>query len=199
MASIMGMDTDDVRQVPPAEALERHRDYLRLLARLQMDPRLHARVDPSDIVQQTMLQAVEALDQFRGADGAALAAWLRRILARNMAMAARDHGRDKRDVGRERSLQAALDRSSARLESWLADDRSSPSERLERGEQVLRLASAVAALPEAQRDAVTLHFIRGLSAADVGAQLGRSPAAAVGLIQRGLRKLRETLSQGDER
>jgi DNA-directed RNA polymerase specialized sigma24 family protein len=67
--------------------LEHYRDYLRLLARL----------DPSDIVQQTLLQAHQALDQFQGEGDAALAAWLRQILARNLAMALRDHARAKRD------------------------------------------------------------------------------------------------------
>jgi RNA polymerase sigma-70 factor, ECF subfamily len=114
--------------------LEPYRDYLRLLARLELDPRLRARLDPSDIVQQTLLQAHQALDQFHGEGQGALAAWLRQILARNLAMALHDHARAKRDVRRERDLRAALDRSSARLESWLAADQTSPSLQAERNE-----------------------------------------------------------------
>src|SRR5262245_31447323 len=87
--------------VAGAETLERYRAYLRLLARLHLDRRLQGKLDPSDVVQQTFLQAYRALDQFRGRTEAELAAWLRQILAHNLAHAARDLGRDKRDVARE--------------------------------------------------------------------------------------------------
>ncbi len=78
--------------------LERFRPYLRLLARLHLDPRYQAKLDASDLVQQTFLQAHRALTGFRGQTDAELAAWLRQILARNMAHLARDHRRAKRDV-----------------------------------------------------------------------------------------------------
>jgi RNA polymerase sigma-70 factor, ECF subfamily len=176
-------------------ALEPYRDYLHLLARIELDPRLRARVDPSDIVQQTMLQAHQARDQFRGLVEEQRGAWLRQILARNLAMAVRDHGREKRDVARERSIQQALDQSSARIEAWLAADQSSPSVRAERNEQVLRLGHALAKLPEAQRDALRLHFLQGQSLAEVGQILGKTQASAVGLIQRGLKRLRSLLEE----
>ena len=130
-----------------SDLLESYRDYLRLLARLELHPRLRARLDPSDIVQQTLLQAHQALEQFQGEGDAALAAWLRQILARNLAMALRDHARAMRDVRRERELQAALDRSSARLESWLAADQTSPSLRAERNEQLQRAATVPGRCP----------------------------------------------------
>ena len=175
--------------------LERFRDYLRLLARLQLDPRWQAKLDPSDIVQQTLLQAYEARDQFRGRNTAERAAWLRQILARVLANAVRDLSRAKRDAGRERSLEAALSQSSSRLEAWLAADQSSPSESVERHEQLLLLAGALAQLPQDQREAVTLHHLQGWSLAELAKHLDRSEAAVAGLLHRGFKKLRELLHE----
>lgn len=175
--------------------LERFRDYLCLLARSQMDARLRSKLDPSDVVQQSLLEAHQARRQFRGQGPAQQAAWLRQILARNLANALRDFGRAKRDLARERSLEAALDESAARLEAWVAAAEPSPSQQAMRGEQVLRLAAALAVLPEPQREAVVLRHCQGLSLADISRQLGRSPAAVAGLLHRGLKQLREQLTE----
>jgi RNA polymerase sigma-70 factor (ECF subfamily) len=178
-----------------APDLERYRDYLRLLARQEIGTRLAGKLDPSDVVQQTLLRANQALGTFQLRSEGELAVWLRKILANQLANALRDLGRQRRDAGRERSLEAVLERSSARLEAFLAADQSSPSERADRNEQILRLASALAALPEAQRDAVSLHYLRGHSLAEIGAQLGRTPAAVSGLLHRGLQALRRALDE----
>jgi RNA polymerase sigma-70 factor (ECF subfamily) len=175
-----------------AARLERYRAYLRLLARVQLDPRLRPRVDPSDLAQQTLIQANRAFDQFQGGD-TELAPWLRRILARNLAHALRDHGRDCRDVGREVPLEAALAESSARLERWLTDGAPSPGEQAARNEQFLRVAEALAELPEAQREALELEYWHGWSLEEIGRHLGRSRAAVAGLIKRGVKQLRGRL------
>ncbi len=98
--------------------LEQYVDYLTLLARLQIDPRLRSRLDPSDIVQQTLLIAHEKLGQFRGRTDAEMAAWLRAILANTLAQASRRFYGLKAE--RARSLEKAIEESSARLEAWLA-------------------------------------------------------------------------------
>ena len=185
---------------PPDEAgrlLEPFRPYLRLLARLHLAPQLRGKLDPSDVVQQTLLQAYQALEQFRGHSEAERAAWLRQILARNLAQAVRDFGRARRDLAREQSLQAALDASSAQLEAWLAADQSSPSQRAYQAEQAQRLAGALEQLPEAQREALVLQHWQGLSLAEIGAHLGRSPEAVAGLIKRGLKQLRHLLRESE--
>lgn len=172
------------------ESLERYRAYLRLLARLHLDPRLAAKLDPSDVVQQTLVQAWQALEQFRGKTEGELAAWLRQILARNLAMAVRDFSRDKRDVAREQALEAALADSSSRLQVWLAAEESSPSRQLEDQEQALRLAQALEQLPDAQREALILQHWQDWSLAQIGTHLGRSTEAVAGLLKRGLKQLR---------
>lgn len=176
-----------------SRGLERFRAYLRLLASVQLGAGLRAKLDPSDLVQQTLLKAWQGLEQLRGQSDAEVAAWLRRILARTLANAVRDLGREKRDVKRELSLEASLEQSSARLEAWLADAASSPDERAERNEQVLRLAAAVDQLPEAQREAVILHHLQGQTLDATAEQLGRSAAAVAGLLKRALKVLRQRL------
>jgi RNA polymerase sigma-70 factor (ECF subfamily) len=170
---------------------ECYRDYLLLLARLQFDPRLRGKLDPSDIVQQTLLQAHEKWDQFRGRTEVERAAWLRVILAHALADAARKYGQGV--LGRERSLEMSLEESSRRLERWLEDSQPSPGQGIDRHEQLLRLAEVLAGLPEDQRRAVELRHLQGLSVAEIGRQMGRSTAAVGGLLQRGLRALRGML------
>jgi RNA polymerase sigma-70 factor, ECF subfamily len=173
--------------------LERFRDYLRLLARLRIEPGLRAKVDASDVVQETMLEAHRDWEKFRGGVDAELMAWLRRILAHNLADAFKAVGREKRDAARERSLEAELENSSVRLVDWVAAHQSSPSRRLSREEEALLLASALAQLPEPQREAVELHHLQGLALKDLAARLERSEAAVAGLLHRGLDRLRELL------
>lgn len=119
-------------------------------------------------------------------------------MAHALAHAERDFGREKRDVARERSLEAALEASSIRLRAWLAADESSPSQRADRNEQMLRLADALAELPEAQREAVVLHYWQEWTVAAIAEHLGRTPAAVAGLLKRGLQALRQRLREGDD-
>jgi RNA polymerase sigma-70 factor (ECF subfamily) len=182
---------------PPAPPLERYREYLLMLARVQLDPRLRDKLDPSDVVQQTMLEAHRQRDQFRGRTAAERAAWLRQILAHNLVDALRGFRRAKRDVARERAVEEALDQSSARLEAWLSAEQSSPSQQAQRHEQAVRLADALAALPDAQREALLLQHWHGCSLAEIGRQMGRSPAAVAGLLKRGLSRLRGLLKEAE--
>ena len=124
--------------------LEDYRDYLHLLARLQLDPRLQGKLDPSDVVQQTLAKAHQNRDQFRGRTAA---------------------------------------------------EQSSPSERVGHEEQLLRLAAALARLPDDQRVVVELHHLKQDAVADIARRLGKTEAAVAGLLRRGLKKLRELLHE----
>jgi RNA polymerase sigma-70 factor (ECF subfamily) len=177
-----------------AETLERYREYLRLLACLQLPPRLRSKLDPSDVVQETLLKAYQNLRQFRGRGDAELAAWLRRILANTLVDAARQFGGAKRDVDRELSLEASIEQSSARIEAMLHADESSPSSRAVRHEEMLCLAAALGRLPDDQRSVVELHHLQGCPVGEVAQRLGRTERAVAGLLRRGLKKLRELMN-----
>jgi RNA polymerase sigma-70 factor (ECF subfamily) len=174
---------------------DRYRDYLRVLAGAQLHGRLRGKLDSSDVVQQTLLRAHEKRQQFRGRGPAEEAGWLRAILASILAEAARRYSRQQRDVRVERSLEAAVEDSSARLEAWLAADCSTPSQVADRHEQVARLAAALRALPEDQRRALELRHLQGQPVAEIARVMDRTEPAVAGLLRRGLRRLRELLAE----
>jgi RNA polymerase sigma-70 factor (ECF subfamily) len=176
-----------------AMRLEPFRDYLRLIARLQSERRWQGKIDLSGVIQQTLLEACEMLLQHPEAIEQPLPL-LRRILAHNLTDEMRRLGRDRRDANREVGLQAALEQSSARLETFLAGDQSSPSQRVVHAEEVLRLTQALAMLPEKQRRAIELHHLQELPLAEVASELGCTRPAVAGLLHRGMRSLREHLN-----
>ena len=108
--------------------LNRFRPYLQMLARLQVDEVLQAKLDDSDIVQQTLLEAHQSLPNYRGTTDQEKAVWLQRILTRNIADEIRKFRRGKRDVRLEQSLQAVVNESTMRIERWLASEEGSPSQ-----------------------------------------------------------------------
>ena len=185
--------------VPEADvggwSLERYRDYLHLLARLQIDPQVQAKLDASDLVQETLLKAHQKLAQFRGGSDAELASWLRQILANQLVDEMRRLHGPAHDVALERSLQIAVDDSASRIEAWLAAEGSSPSHVISRHEDLARLAEALAKLPLDQRTAVELKHIKGQTVAQISAQMKRSETAVGGLLRRGVKRLRELMAE----
>jgi RNA polymerase sigma-70 factor, ECF subfamily len=173
------------------QPLERFRAYLRLLARMRFPLMLQAKIDPSDLVQQTLLNAHRAAEQFQGKTLAEQTAWLRRIFANTLANSVRDFTREARDVGLENSLQTSLDQSSARIEAWLASDHTPPVEVAERNEQLLFLADQLAELPELQREVLLLRYCEGWSLGAIAEHLGKTRPSIASLLRRGLAGLKE--------
>jgi RNA polymerase sigma-70 factor (ECF subfamily) len=179
-------------------ALEAFRAYLSLLARARVDPRLQSKLDVSGVVQQTLLEAYQSLERMRDWNEAQKVAWLRRLLANNLADEVRKLRTQGRDVGREQSLDAGVEESSAKLEAWLVAEQSSPSARAERNEEVLRLAASLERLPADARAAIVLQHWHGWTLAQIGAHLGRTPGAVAGLLHRGLQQLKKHLQEASE-
>jgi RNA polymerase sigma-70 factor (ECF subfamily) len=177
-----------------AEALEPFRRYLEVLARVHLPAGLRGKLDPADVVQQALLRACAAWPDLRGQSPESLAAWLRKILARTLADTVKHYHRDRRDVNLERSLEADLDRSSSNLAGWLAADQTSPSRAAQRNEELLRLADALAELPEPMREVVILKHCRGQTLKEIADRLGKTVPSVASLLRRGLEALRDRLS-----
>lgn len=179
--------------------LETYRNYIKLLASTQIHNRLGVRVSPSDVAQETFLQAHRAFDQFRGRTEAEFIGWLRRILATRLAHLCEKHVlAGKRDVRREVSLTdigASLERSTARLETVLADHGPSPSSSAERRENALLLADHLAELPEAYRQVLILRNLEGLPFKEVAARMDRAHGAVRMLWFRAINRLKEQLAE----
>lgn len=182
----------------PLPPLDRYRSYLHLLARAQLHPEVQAKLDASDIVQQTLLEAHRDREQFAGGNPAQLAGWLRRILGHNVHNALRDLRAARRDVAREQSLDQPMDRALAHsgldAAGWIAGDQATPSEILTGHERLLRLCDGLAALPASQSQAIVLRYWHARPLADIAETMGRSPAAVAGLLHRGLTQLRDLLA-----
>ena len=178
------------------DLLELHRRYLRLLARLQIDRRLQGKVDTSDLVQETLVQAHQDFAEFHGGTEAEFVAWLRRIMACKVTNTIRRFlGTQRRDVRLERELRADLDRSSGGLERVLADSASSRSQRAARREQAVLLANALEQLPPDYREVMIRHHLHGHPLPVVALQLGRSVDSVRKLWARGLARMRSLLKE----
>jgi RNA polymerase sigma-70 factor (ECF subfamily) len=183
---------------PRAWTFEPFIDYLRLLARLHLDGRLKGKLDPSDVVQQTLLLAHSKRAQFRGQTEAEWVGWLRSILANVLAGATRSFSAESRDLNKERPLERRLADSSARIEQWLSATALTPSRQASRHEQLARLAAALSQLPTDQREAVELHHLKDCSVAEVAERMERTRPAVMGLLFRGIKKLRVLLAEEDD-
>lgn len=170
--------------------LEEIRAFLRLRARLDLDPRLAGKFDLSGVVQQTLLEAHQGLGQFRGDGEDALLAWLQQILSRNVLDEVRRLRRVKHDV----ALECSLEDLSSGSRSRLALDQTSPSGCAVRNEELLRLAGALEKLPADQQTAIVLHHLQGVPLAEVARQMDRSKPAIAGLLHRGMLRLKDLLT-----
>jgi RNA polymerase sigma-70 factor (ECF subfamily) len=175
--------------------LARFREYLTLLARLELDTRLQGKLDLSGVVQQTLLEAHQSREQLEGRSEAEQLAWLRKALAHNLGDEIRRLRAERRDVSRERSLEGALEESSSRLQAWLAVEESSAGANLLRQEQTLGLVAALTQLSDKQRQAVELRHLKGQSLAAIATEMECSKAAVVGLLHRGVQNLRKLLTE----
>ncbi len=175
--------------------LEQYRNYLQLLARTMIGASMRARVEPSDVVQETFMDAYRDFAQFEGGTERELMSWLRQILVRNVTDQVRVHQAHGRDVRREESLEQMLERSSQSLHDVLAAGISTPSVQAARREQSLLVAEAMSRLPEDYRDVIIYRNLKGLKFEEVAEAMGRSSGAVRMLWARALEQLAAELGE----
>lgn len=174
--------------------LELYRNYLVVLARVQIGRRLQGKVDASDLVQEAFLGAYRGFPQFRGTTEREFLGWLRQILASLLANLVRHYqGTQRRDVRLERQLALELDQSSQSLDRALVSPLSSPSQQASRREQSVLLAEALGRLPEEQREVLILRHLEGLTFPEVAQRLDRTVDSVKKLWPRALANLRQLL------
>jgi RNA polymerase sigma-70 factor (ECF subfamily) len=174
---------------------ERYRSYLLVFARLHLDSRLRGKLDASDVVQSVLIRAHTHQEQFRGTTVPEFLAWLRAILAQELAETVRKYSRQRRDINLERSIHNAIDSSASCFDGWLAANDSTPVDKAMRREMLIILADTLGDLPADQREAIELHHFQNLSLVQTAESMGRSREAVAGLLYRGVRELRRRMTQ----
>lgn len=176
------------------QLLELYRRYLSLLARIEIGRNLQAKLDASDLVQDTLLEAHRNFAKFQGSSETQFVCWLRQIMAANLANLLRRYlGTKGRDVRLERELVVRLDQSSRMLDRGLIDRGGSPSQLASRREQAVLLADALEKLPKDYRDAIVLRHLEGLTFPEVAERMGRTLDSVEKLWVRGLVQLRQVM------
>lgn len=175
------------------ELLERLRPALMAFAEAQSPAWLRSKLDPSDLVQQTLLECVRSRERIEGCAEHEALAYLRRALNNNLIDATRKFAGARAEVTPDLFAE-----SSSGLANWLAAPDTSPSERAVRNERFERLASSLAQLPEVQRIAVELRFLRGLKVVQIAQILARSEGAVALLLHRAIGTLRVELVEPQE-
>jgi RNA polymerase sigma-70 factor (ECF subfamily) len=161
------------------------------VANEEFDPDLQHKLGPSDVVQETFLDAQRDFQQFEGKTEQELLAWLRRILFNNLADARRRyHGAGKRDVAREVPL---TDAPAEQLRDSIARETDTPRTRLHALEQTETVRRALDQLPEASRRVIEWRNFELLSFAEIGRRLGKSENAARKAWARAIEQLKRTL------
>ncbi len=198
--STIGHLLEEAQQKPEAQnqLLAECRSYLVVLARMQLRGHLQAKVDASDIAQQTLLEAHQDFEKFRGQTPAEWLAWLRKLLKNNLTNVARGYQTKKRQASREVSLAPSRDSERGFRLSQLPGQGETPSQIIRRKEQELLLADALEKLSPEHREVIVLRNLQRLPFEDVAQQMNRTRPATQMLWMRAMEKLQSVLSQMDD-
>jgi RNA polymerase sigma-70 factor (ECF subfamily) len=180
-----------------ADLINAYRQYLQLLARMQLNPSLRVRVSASDLAQESILRAQSPFASFRGETEAELLAWLRRILASQLAYWTRYHTAQRRDIHLERRFSDALDQSSAVLAAAIPARGLSPSEQAIQREEGVALAEALSRLPQSYAEVILARHLEGRPFAEIAASMNRTEPAVKSIWTRAFTRLRQELKKDE--
>ena len=191
-----GRGDDPARQA----LLARHRARLRRMVAVRMDPVLAARVDPSDVVQEVLVDAHRTLDGYLQERLLPFYPWLRRLAWERLAKLYRRHARTRRrSLLREGAEGPGLpDESAMALAERLVAGGTSPSRHLLREEMRDRVRAALAGLGERDREVLALRFLEGLSTAETAVVLGLGAGAVKSRVMRAVARFRDLLDEQEE-
>src|SRR6516165_4823205 len=183
--------------LPFSALLEQSRPRLRRMVALRLDPRLHGRIDPSDVIQETYLEASVRLAEYLQKPTMPFFLWLRFLAGQKLVTLHRHHlGRQMRDAGREVSLYRGRlpETSSAALAAQLLGHEARPSEAAIRAELKIRLQEALNGMDPLDREVLALRHFEHLSWAETAQTMGITEGAASKRYVRALKRLRTILS-----
>jgi RNA polymerase sigma-70 factor (ECF subfamily) len=202
----MGLDLEEPELIRRAaagderciqELFDRYRDRLRRMVRLRLDPRVHGRVDPSDVIQEAYLETCKNLPEYLRQPQLPFYLWLRFLTGQKLALAHRHHlGVQARDAGREVSLYRGPlpEASSAALAAQLMGHLTTPSEAAAKAELKLHIQEALNSMDAMDREVLTLRHFEQLSNAETALVLGIKETTACNRYVRALERLRGILS-----
>jgi RNA polymerase sigma-70 factor, ECF subfamily len=179
------------------ELFTRHRERLRRMVEMRLDSRLHARIDPSDVIQDAYLDVATRLKEYLAEPRLPFFLWLRLVVGERLAHLHRHHlGAQMRDARREVSLyrDALPEASSAALAAQLLGKHTSPTEAAVRAERLLLMQEAINSLDSMDREILSLRHFEQLSRAEAAQVLGIEEATAAKRYVRALKRLRAVLA-----
>ena len=203
MDNTPGEPTDPIEQLRGgdrqalAALFDQYRDRLRRMVELRLDPRLRARLDASDVVQEAFLDVARDLDAYLADPKLPPLLWLRLHVGRRLTTLHRQHlGTRMRDAGQEISLyQGALpEASSAALASMLLGRHTSPTQAAQRAERMLRVQEALNSLDPIDREVLALRHFEQLGRAEAALVLGITQEAGAKRYFRALKRLKDVLA-----
>jgi RNA polymerase sigma-70 factor (ECF subfamily) len=174
-----------------------YRDYLRRMVAVRLDRRLASRVDPSDVVQEALVEADRRFDAYLRELPVPFHAWLRQLAGDRIVDAHRRHvASHKRSVTLEAEGIGLPQDSSHKLVRLLGNDDTTPSDRLIRKESQERIHAAIAALPAKDREVLVMRHLEQLGTAEIAGILGINEGAVKARLLRALIRLRAQLGIG---
>jgi RNA polymerase sigma-70 factor (ECF subfamily) len=170
---------------------DQYTGFLLRIVELRMDPRLRRRIDPIDVVQESLLEIFRRLNEYLERRPMPFRLWVRETALERLLKLHRQHLQtQRRAIGREVSLP---DHTSLVLIQCLQSRELSPSGKLNQAEVIQRVRETLDQLPETDRELLLLRTFEGLSTSEIAYQLGISTDAVNKRYGRALIHLREHL------